>query len=428
MSGPSRPVSLYIAAVSAASVAAAAATATLDREDRVLGVWPLLLPALIAIGRRFPLPLPGQSKGGNKQALSTVPILMALFLFSPPRALLVAVIGVAAANIALKRRWYNTMFNCAATALAIAVAVSVMETLSYFEQKLFDIPLMALGALVYYLVNTALVAGVSGVQRGTSPLRVWVHGRKFDWASELALSIIAIGVALVAPRYPLVVVGAVAGTAAIYYLLYMQVNERKRWQTTVEDLAASVDDRTVYTEGQSLRVATLGAEVARALSQPVSVVEAVRQAGKVMNVGTLNLSEDVLLRDDVDSDDAPAALRNHPLVGAKILQKLPEYALCWEFVRGQLERWDGNGFPDGLGHEELPLGTRILSVVNAYVRLTSPRPFRAAMSPTQALMKMVSDAGTRYDPKVIDALAVCLEPTDLEIHRSRLRTIAGATQ
>lgn len=428
MSVPSRPISLYIAAVTAASTVAAVVVTSLGREDRAFGMWPLLLPALIAIGRRFPLPLPGQSKGGNKQALSTVPILMAMFLFSSPKALIVTIIGVAAANIALKRRWYNTLFNCAATALAIAVASSVMETFSYFDIPMLDVPSMAAGAAVYYLVNTALVAGVSAVQRGVSPIRVWVHGRRFDWASELALSVIAIGATLVAPTHPWVVFAAAAGTGAIYYLLYSQVNERKRWQTTVEDLAASVDDRTVYTEGHSFRVATLAADVARAMNQPVTVVEAVRQAGLVMNVGTLNLSEDVLLRDDVDSDDAPAALRNHPIIGAKIISRLPEYALCWEFVRGQLERWDGTGYPDGLAREELPLGTRILSVVNAYVRLTSPRPFRSAMSPTQALLRLVTDAGTRYDPGVIDALAVCLEPTDLEFHRSRLRTIARAAR
>lgn len=425
---PSRPISLYISAVSAASVAATVAVMSLGREDRAFGMWPLLLPALIAIGRRFPLPLPGQSKGGNKQALSTVPILMALFLFATPKAIAVTVVGVAAANIALKRRWYNTLFNCTATALALATAGSVLQTFSYLGLGQIDLIAMGVSALVYYIVNTALVSGISAVQRAQSPVRLWLHGRRFDWASELALSIIAVGASMVAPSHPWVVITAIAGTGAIYYLLYSQVNERKRWQTTVEDLAASVDDRTVYTEGQSERVASLAADVAKALNQPVTVIEAVRQAGRVMNVGTLNLSEEVLLRDDIDSDEAPAALRNHPIVGARIIQKLPEYALCWEFVRGQFERWDGLGFPDGLAREDLPLGTRVLAVVNTYVRLTSPRPFRPALSPTQALLRIVADAGTRFDPKVIDALAVCLQPVDLELHRSRLRAIAGATR
>ena len=96
-------------------------------------------------------------------------------------------------------------------------------------------------------------------------------------------------------------------------------------------------------------------------------------------------------------------VRRHPEVGEQILAPVPFLAGVRRIVRHDHERWDGNGYPDGLGGDAIPLGARIVLVVDAYHAMISDRPYRRAMPAEEARAELRRHAGTQFDPRVVDA-------------------------
>jgi len=100
-----------------------------------------------------------------------------------------------------------------------------------------------------------------------------------------------------------------------------------------------------------------------------------------------------------------AFVRQHPLVGERILRASPAFRNVATIVRSTHERWDGGGYPDGLGGDEIPLAARILSVCDAYTAMTSSRPYRVALSEHEALAELERFGGTQFDPNLVALLA-----------------------
>jgi HD-GYP domain-containing protein (c-di-GMP phosphodiesterase class II) len=101
-------------------------------------------------------------------------------------------------------------------------------------------------------------------------------------------------------------------------------------------------------------------------------------------------------------------MRQHPVIGERIIRAIPGMAPVARVVRHQHERWDGNGYPDGLAGTEIPVEARIILACDAYHALTSDRPYRAAVSHEDALVELTANAETQFDPKVIEGLLAYL--------------------
>ncbi len=97
-------------------------------------------------------------------------------------------------------------------------------------------------------------------------------------------------------------------------------------------------------------------------------------------------------------------MREHPVIGERILRRTPELAAIAPMVRHEHERWDGGGYPDGLAGEAIPMGSRIILACDAYNAMITARPYRAPMSTADAMEELRRSAGTQFDPRVLDAL------------------------
>jgi HD-GYP domain-containing protein (c-di-GMP phosphodiesterase class II) len=97
-------------------------------------------------------------------------------------------------------------------------------------------------------------------------------------------------------------------------------------------------------------------------------------------------------------------MREHPLIGERILRAIPGMGGVARMVRHEHERFDGNGYPDGLAGETIPIGSRVILACDAYHAMTSDRAYRGAMEHDAAVAELVRCAGTQFDPKVVTAL------------------------
>ena len=121
-------------------------------------------------------------------------------------------------------------------------------------------------------------------------------------------------------------------------------------------------------------------------------------------------------------------MREHPVIGERILRAIPGMGSVARIVRHEHERFDGTGYPDGLAGEEIPLGSRIILACDAYHAMTSDRPYRAAMAHDHAVAELVRCAGSQFDPRIVAALVGHPRPRrrPAALHRSARRRAARA--
>jgi diguanylate cyclase (GGDEF)-like protein/putative nucleotidyltransferase with HDIG domain len=171
-----------------------------------------------------------------------------------------------------------------------------------------------------------------------------------------------------------------------------------------ESLAKAVDLRDTYTGSHSARVAELAAKVATRLGLDQELIELTRLAGSLHDLGKLAIPEEILRKPGPLTDPERLVLERHPQIGFRMLDSLGIEPVA-EWILHHHERWDGNGYPDRLPGPSIPLGARIIFVVDAYDAMTSDRVYRGSLSPGEALEELERCAGTQFDPDVVVALA-----------------------
>lgn len=171
-------------------------------------------------------------------------------------------------------------------------------------------------------------------------------------------------------------------------------------------LAAAVEAKDAYTRGHSTRVTAYSmaiAEVVGAVEMP-----SFRLAGDLHDVGKIGVPDAVLNKPGKLSEEEFALIRRHPEVGARILDPLIDDPLVLGVVRWHHERWNGGGYPDGLGGEDIPLAARILAVGDTLDAMTSSRAYRTGLPWQVAVEEIRRCAGSQFDPRVVEAFEEAL--------------------
>ena len=165
-------------------------------------------------------------------------------------------------------------------------------------------------------------------------------------------------------------------------------------------LAHGLEPHRTREDTHSERVAAEAADLAKALGLGCSMVERIRIAGLLHDIGKSMVPEAILTKPGPLTDDEWAEMAQHPLVGAQMIDH-PALVDVRAWVLAHHERHDGRGYPFGLRGEAIPLGARIIAVVDAYDAMTADRPYRAALSNREALHELAAGAGTQFDPALV---------------------------
>ena len=171
----------------------------------------------------------------------------------------------------------------------------------------------------------------------------------------------------------------------------------------IESLNATVDAKDPYTAGHSARVQRIALAVAGELRVAPERLDAVRFGGLFHDIGKIAVPDSILTKPGPLDDDEFAAIKRHPADGAEILSHFSRLHEAVPLIRHHHERWDGNGYPDRLADEAIPVEACVIGLADAWDAMTTDRPYRPAMSVEEAAAEVRNCRGTQFSPVVVDA-------------------------
>ena len=380
--------------------------------------------AVVAYGKKITLKGHAGDKDSGSLSLGFAITFAALLRFGPQGALVVGALGCLSSCLHPRPQpGFQLAFNVAAAAAATWAAGLVFVGLNGGGLALSlerTVPAAIAASLVYFALNSAATAAVIGLCTGQNIVHFWRE--HFLWAAPSYFAGAAIGTvaALVCGTGSWLLPVFVAPVAWLTYSAYdvyaRRAAERQShiekladlYLGTIRGLAVAIDAKDQRSHQHIVRVQRAAVATARHMGLSADLVEAVNTGTLLKDIGKLGVPDYVLLKSGALTDEEFAKVRLHPEVGAAILQGVPFPWPVLPVVRSHHERWDGTGYPDGLKGEEIPLTARILAVADVYDALTSARAHRGAWSGEAALAEIGRQAGSQFDPAVVDAFSAVI--------------------
>src|SRR5438067_3399314 len=268
-------------------------------------------------------------------------------------------------------------------------------------------------ATAYFLCNTLLVATVIGLSTKQSIATVWNQNFLWSAPSYFVGALAAAGAGAVIDRGGYWMASLAAAPPYLIYRTYRVYMRRIQDQqrhvaqmsdvhlATVEALALAIDAKDQTAQSHIRRVQVYATGLARALGMTSNELQGVKTAALLHDIGKLAVPEHILSKPGPLTQEEFQKIRIHPEVGAEIISGVPFPYPVAPLILSHHERWDGKGYPAGLKSEEIPLGARILSVVDYFDALMSERPYHKAMSFDAAIGLLRQESGKALDPRVV---------------------------
>ena len=380
----------------------------------------LVLAALTLLTGSFSIKVPSVTA---RISVSEAFVIVGLLAFGPHVATVIVVLDSLVLTSWLRgpnRSPLRALFNMTAGALAISSAAQLLAWMlpvypaaSAPLSQLY-IPVFAL-ALSYFAINSWLIAIAIAFERDTSAVKIW--RRHFLWLSLNYLG--GAWVALIFMNYArainLAAVAIIIPLLVIIYLTFRtswgrledahehvtQLNDL--YLSTIETLAMAVDAKDQITHGHIRRVQVYAVELARRIGvNEDRQIKAIEAAALLHDMGKLGIPEHILNKPGRLTDTEFERMKEHADLGADLLSSVRFPYPVVPIVRHHHENWNGFGYPSGIAGTDIPLGARILAVVDCFDALTSDRPYRPRLTADDAFEIIRERRGTMYDPLVVD--------------------------
>ncbi|HET7704944.1 MAG TPA: HD domain-containing phosphohydrolase, partial [Thermoanaerobaculia bacterium] len=184
---------------------------------------------------------------------------------------------------------------------------------------------------------------------------------------------------------------------------------------SIRMLAAAIDAKDPYTRGHSERVARYSIAIGKNLALPEREMRNLRISALLHDVGKIGIDDRILRKPGALSEDEFDVMKGHPVKGAAIMSGVAQLIECIPGMKYHHEKWSGGGYPDNLEGEAIPMQARIVAIADTFDAMTTNRPYQKAMELGYVVEKIKSFAGTRFDPKVVDAFERAVKRGDITI-------------
>jgi putative nucleotidyltransferase with HDIG domain len=415
----SRLGQLYLGAVilAGSSVALLSAKNVYTRE--IWSDW-VVLAVLTLLTGSFTVRVPGLLA---RISVSDAFVFASVLVFGPSVATVIVALDSLVATLWMRpehRSLLRSLFNVTSVALSIWIAAHAFYWLAQASpgqtlalSRLVG-PLFALAAL-YFLINSWLIAFALSFEKSASVVELWWDN--FPWLSLNYFGGVSVAALLVSHTRSIDIntIGIILPLLVITYLTYKtslarladaqrhiaQVNDL--YLSTIETLAMAVDAKDQITHGHIRRVQVFAVELARLLGvREGGQLKAIETAALLHDMGKLAIPEHILNKPGKLTTAEFDTMKQHADIGADLLSSIRFPYPVVPIVRHHHESWNGRGYPTGIGGTDIPLGARILSVVDCFDALTSDRPYRPKLSKEEAFSILRERSGVMYDPLVVD--------------------------
>jgi len=369
---------------------------------------------------------------------------------------------VISAKVSVAKRqlnWIKVLFNLAAPPLSIWLAsvalfrIAGPPPLTLGGEWFRFVIGLALFTVLYFLLNSGFIALAIAIQRGHGPIEIlrdlaetWRSIKVVFWNYLAGASIAALLVSgepppngapqFISIKFLLVILPLMV----VLYLTYRHTAQRvesiqmrldaveKVHMSTIAAFAMAIDAKDQVTHGHIRRVQRFTMELARGLGvTDERQLKALEAAALLHDTGKLAVPEYILNKPGPLTASEFEKMKEHAAVGANILKSIEFPYPVEPVVRHHHENWDGSGYPDGLKGQDIPLGARILSVVDCFDALTSDRPYRPRLTREQAEQILRDRRGSMYDPWIVDVFLKILDRLEQQERAETMGSTAETT-
>jgi putative nucleotidyltransferase with HDIG domain len=432
---------LYVGAIVALGGAAIALSITQLASTPFVREW-MLFTVLGVLAGTYAVKVPGISA---RISVSDTFFLASGMLFGPAPAMLAMAID---SSIMSWRRSYSRvklLFNACGPALSMYVATHAFFALSgglpLASQPTpissLIVPLAAMTG-IWFVLNSGLTAAALSLESGAPLLDVWKRFAVFSLNYAAAASA-AFSVVIVLNYADLTTAAAVLPVVFIFHITirswvgrFEDAQEHiakvdRLYLSTVETLATAIEAKDGVTHDHIRRVQHSSVALAKALGvHDEQTIKAIEAAALLHDTGKLAVPEHILNKPGKLTSSEFDQMKRHVDVGADILSAIDFPYPVVPIVRCHHENWDGSGYPRGVRGDDIPIGARILSVVDCYDALTSDRPYRRALDREAAIAILLERRGTMYDPLIVDTFIEILPAIAEDVPPSRRNDAALA--
>jgi HD-GYP domain-containing protein (c-di-GMP phosphodiesterase class II) len=375
----------------------------LPREYWVAAV---LLAGMIILAEKFEIDFPHASLQFSISVGAILALACGLTL-GPLYGALVVLTAELVSDVWLKLQPIQVLVNATNLALATFCGAIVYQQLSGPAVTPLDttqaMAATVVAAVAYTLVNTWALALIIAPVVGYTPYEMW--------KSNFSATYVFVTLPTLGSLVPVIYYHNQWGILVLFVPLIgshlAQRTMRKvevQTQATMEGLADALERRDPYTSRHSIRVT----DYVRAILQempniPAPTQQMILAAARIHDLGKVGTQDSALRKPGPLTDEERQDIQQHSAIGADIVGRLETYKQISIVVRHHHERWDGAGYPDRLTGEEIPLGSRIICVADAFDAMTSDRPYRAALSVETALSELRKHSGSQFDPAIVEA-------------------------
>jgi diguanylate cyclase (GGDEF)-like protein/putative nucleotidyltransferase with HDIG domain len=311
-----------------------------------------------------------------------------------------------------KPRWYQVLFSVAGVSLPVLVANLALRS-PYLTSPANESVAVLAASIAYFVVNTVSVAGIISLTAERNLYDVWRTSYLWTWPQYLVGGGIGWVIHLLEKNLGW---GSMLVAAPSLYLLYHtyttylgRIQEQQDHLLdmaalhlrTIETLALAIDAKDETTAAHLRRVQIYAAGIGNELDLSPLEMQALNAAAVLHDVGKLAVPEYIISKPGKLTPEEFEKMKVHPVVGAEILERVNFPYPVVPIVRSHHEKYDGTGYPDGLIGDAIPIGARILSVVDCLDALASDRQYRQALPLDEAMAIVAGQAGKAFDPKIV---------------------------
>lgn len=378
----------------------------------------LLFVTLIVIADTAQISLP---RGGASIYASSPIDLAAIILLGPAATAIIEAVASFFSEVFVQRRpLMKIAFNVPLLIVTVGTAgltyYAFGPAWTSLDSPRFLVPLTVCG-IVYYAVNTVSISMIIGLSTRKNPLHIWKQNYMWTFFHIFAFLPLGAIIALVYTGFGMwtILLFVIPIFLARYsFKLYLEMKEAHI--NTVAALASAIDANDPFTHGHSYRVSRYALRIGHAMGLSSRDLEILEYGALLHDIGKIAIQHDILLKETKLTEEDFLTLKQHPTIGADIVENLKFLKEAAILVRYHHEQPNGRGYPEGLRGDEIPIGARILLVADAFDAMTSDRPYRKGLPIEKVIEQFDTYKGEQFDREIV-VLALQL------IRRDELRLI-----